>query len=52
MISYEVYGVLADVGLDDEGVVMWAVLKPEVSFGECDWDMGPGGTEVLAFVHM
>ena len=42
----------ADVGSDDEGVVVWVVLKPEVGFGERDWDMGRRSAEVLAFTHM
>ena len=52
VVSGEVYRVPADVGMDDEGVVMRVVLKPKVSFGKCDWDMGPRGVEVLAFTHM
>ena len=31
---------------------MWVVLKPEVGFGESDWDVGPGSAEMLAFAHM
>ena len=50
--SGEVHGVFAYVCADDEGDVMWVVLKSKVRFGECDWDMGPGGAEMLAFAHM
>ena len=52
VVSGEVHGILADVGTDDARVVVWVVLKPEVSFGERDWDMGPRSAEVLAFAHM
>jgi len=31
---------------------MWVVLKPEVGFGECDWNVGPGSAEMLAFADM
>ena len=32
---------------------LWGVmLKIKVGFGECDWDVGPGGAEMLAFAHM
>ena len=31
---------------------MRIVLKPEVGFGEGDWDMGPGSAEMLAFADM
>ena len=48
----EVHGILANVDTDDEGVVVWVVLKPEVNFGKRDWDMGPRGAEVLSFAHM
>ena len=43
IISYEVHGVFADVGSDDEGIIVWVVLKPEVGSGERDWDMGTKG---------
>ena len=48
----EVYRVPANVGADDERVVVRVVLKPKVGFGERDWDMGPRGAEVLAFALM
>ena len=38
--------------MDDEGVVVWVVLRPEVGFGKHDWDVGPGSAEMLAFEHM
>ena len=31
---------------------MWVVLKPEVGFGECDRNVGPGSAEMLAFADM
>ena len=31
---------------------MWVMLKPEVGFGEGDWDVRPGGAEMFAFVDM
>jgi hypothetical protein len=34
IISSEVHGVFDDVGLDDKGIIMGKVLKPEVSFGK------------------
>ena len=52
VVSCEVHRVFADVGLDDEGVIMRVVLKPEVSSGECDLDMGPRGAEMFAFAHL
>ena len=52
IVSSEVYRVSANVCMDDKGVVMRVVLKPKVSFGKCDWDMGPRGTEVFAFAHI
>ena len=42
----------ANVCANDEGVVVWVVLKPEIGFGKCNWDMGPRGAEVFAFAHM
>ena len=44
--------VSANVGADDEWVVVWVVLKPEVGFGKCDWNMGPRGVEMFAFAHV
>ena len=52
VVSREVYRISANVCTDDKGVVMRIVLKPEVGFGEGDWDMGPGSAEMLAFADM
>ena len=52
IISDKVHGVLADVGMNDEEIIMGVMLKPEVGFGECNWNMGPRGAKVLAFAHM
>ena len=52
VVSHEVYIISANVCMDNKGVVVWVVLKPEVSFGECDWDVGLGSAEMLAFAHM
>ena len=52
VISREVYRISANVCTDNKGVVVWVVLKPEVSFGEGDWDVRPGSAEVLAFADM
>ena len=38
--------------MDDKGVVIRIVLKPEIGFGEGDRDMGPGSAEMLAFADM
>ena len=52
IVSSEVYRVSANVCTDDKGVVMRVVLKPEVGFGEGDWDVRPGSAEMLAFADM
>ena len=52
VVSCEVHGVFAYVGMDDEGAVVWVVLKPVVGFEKRDWDMGPRSVEMLAFAHM
>jgi hypothetical protein len=32
---------------------LWGVmLKIKVGFGECYWDMRPGGVEMFAFAHV
>ena len=52
IVSSEVHGILSDVGTNDEGVVVRVVLKPEISLGERDWNMGPRGVEVFAFANV
>ena len=52
IVSREVYRISANVCTDNKGVVVWVVLKPEVSFGEGDWDMRLGSAEMLAFEDM
>jgi hypothetical protein len=52
VVSRKVYKISANVCTDNKGVVVWVVLKPEVSFGEGDWDVRPGSAEMLAFADM
>ena len=52
VVSSKLRRVPTNVGADDEGVVVRVMLKPEVGFGECNWNMGPRGAKVLAFTHM
>ena len=52
VISREVYKISPNICTDNKGVVVWVVLKPEVSFGECDWDVGLGSAEMLAFARV
>ena len=52
VVSREVNRISANICANDEGVVVWVVLKPEVGFKKCNWDMGPRGAEVFAFAHM
>ena len=52
VISCEVHRISANICADDEGVVVRVVLKPEVGFGEGDWDVRPGSAELFAFAHM
>ena len=52
VISREVYKISPNICTDNKGVVVWVVLKPEVSFGECDWDVRPGSAEMHAFIAM
>jgi len=52
VISREVYRISANVCTNNKGVVVWIVLKPEVGFGEGDWDVRPGSTKMLAFADM
>ena len=52
VVFRKVYKVSANICMDDKGVVVWVVLKPEVDFGKRDWDMGPQSAKMLAFAHM
>ena len=52
VVSCEVYIISANVCTDDEGAIVWVVLKPVVGFEKRDWDMGPRSVEMLAFAHM
>ena len=36
----------------DEGIIVRVMLKPQVGFGEGDWDVRPGSTNMLAFADM
>jgi len=36
----------------DEGIIVRVMLKPQVGFGEGDWDVRPGSAEMLAFADM
>ena len=36
----------------DEGIIVRVMLKPQVGFGEGDWDVRPGGEEMFAFADM
>ena len=40
------------VCLNDEGIIVRVVLEPKVGFGEGNWDVRPGGTEMIAFKEM
>ena len=52
VVSRKVYRISTNVCTDDKRVVMWVVLKPEVGFGEGDWDVRPRSAEIFAFAHM
>ena len=52
VVSREVYRISANVCTDNKGIVVWVVLKPEVSFEKGDWDVRPGSAETLAFADM
>jgi len=52
VVPREVYRISANVCMDNKGVVVWIVLKPEVGLGEGDWDVRPGSAEMLAFADM
>ena len=46
------YRILANVGPDDEGVVMWVMLQPKICLCEGYRDMRPWGSKVFAFAHV
>ena len=52
VVPCEVYRISTNVCTDDKRVVMWVVLKPEVGFGEGDWDVRPRSAEMFAFADM
>ena len=52
IISREVYKIFPNVCSNDEGIIVWVMLEPEVGFGEGNWDVGPGGAEVFAFTDV
>ena len=52
IISREVYRIFPNVCSNDEGIIVWVMLEPEVGFGEGNWDVGPGGAEVFAFADV
>ena len=52
VVSSKLRRVPTNVGADDEGVIVRVMLKPEVGFGEGDWNMGPRCAEVFAFAYM
>ena len=52
IVSREVHGISSNVCSNDEGIIVRVVLKPKVGFGEGNWDVGPGGAEMFAFVDI
>ena len=52
IISREVYIIFPNVCSNDEGIIVWVMLEPEVGFGEGNWDVGPEGAEVFAFADV
>ena len=52
VVPHEVFRISTNVCSYDKGIVMWIVLKPKVSFGEGDRDMGPRSAEMLAVADM
>ena len=52
IISREVYRIFPNVCSNDEGIIVWVMLEPEVGFREGNWDVGPGGAEVFAFADV
>ena len=47
IISREVYIIFPNVCSNDEGIIVWVMLEPEVGFGEGNWDVGPGVRKCL-----
>jgi len=37
---------------NDVGIIVRVVLKPEVGYGEGNWDVRPRGAEMFAFTDM
>ena len=52
VVSRKVYRVSANVCMDNKGIVVWVVLKPEVTFEKGDWDVRLGSAEMHAFVDI
>jgi hypothetical protein len=52
IVSCEVYRVLANVGPDDEGVIMQVMLQLKICLCEGYRDVRPQGSEVFAFAYM
>ena len=52
VVSCEVYGISSNICTNNEGIIVWVMLKPQVGFGEGDWDVRPGGAEMFAFADM
>ena len=47
VVSHEVHRIFSNVCSNDEGIIVRVVLKPEVGFGEGNWDVGPGVRKCL-----
>ena len=47
IISRKVYIIFPNDCSNDEGIIMWVMLEPEVGFGEGNWDVGPGVRKCL-----
>ena len=52
VVSREVNGISSYVCMNDEGIIVRVVLKPEVGFGVGNWDVGSGGAEMFAFADV
>ena len=52
VIPREVHRISTNVCSNYEGIIVRIVLKSEVSFGEGNWDVGPGGAEMFAFADV